>query len=115
MGAAAAVTSRTASGLAVTTRPAIEATPAGPPPRVVMVHGAMDRATSFGRVGLRLRDAEVVTYDRRGYAGSWPLGPTPDFAHQVHDLVEVLDGRPAVVVGHSYGGNVVLAHRCGPP
>ena len=28
---------------------------------------------------------------------------------QVADLVDVLAGRPAVVFGHSYGGNVALA------
>ncbi len=57
----------------------------------------------------RLRDLEVVTYDRRGYARSKDVGAGVRFADQVNDLLAVLDGRPAIVAGHSYGGNVVLA------
>lgn len=61
------------------------------------------------RVGRWLADAEVVTYDRRGYAGSSgaPLSATLD--GHVEDLLSVLDGRRAVALGHSFGGAVVLA------
>lgn len=82
---------------------------------VVMVHGAMDRATSFRRVWNHLQDFEVVAYDRRGYAGSIGVPVSADFALQVGDLVAVLDGRPAVAVGHSFGGNVVLAAAAAHP
>lgn len=80
--------------------------PAGAP-RVVVVHGAMDRSTSFGRVARQLDDLEVVRYDRRGYGRSIDLGPG-DLDDDVADLVEVLDGRPSVVFGHSIGGVVAL-------
>lgn len=97
--------SSAAGGLFVDDRP-------GPPgaPLVVLVHGSMDRATSFARVRRHLDDLHVVTYDRRGYHRSRraePLATTLD--DHVDDLVTVLAGRPAVVAGHSYGGDVALA------
>jgi pimeloyl-ACP methyl ester carboxylesterase len=69
----------------------------------------MDRATSFRRVLARLPDFTVVTYDRRGYAGSADVRPSTDFSTQDDDLLEVLAGRRAVGVGHSLGGDIVLA------
>jgi lipase len=78
-------------------------------PTVVLVHGSMDRATSFTRLAARLPDWTVIAYDRRGYAGSAGTGPPTGFDHQVEDLLEVLNGKPAVAFGHSFGGDVVLA------
>jgi pimeloyl-ACP methyl ester carboxylesterase len=69
----------------------------------------MDRASGFTRLMARLRDWTIVAYDRRGYAGSAAAGPPESFDQQVADLLEVLDGRPAVAFGHSFGGDVVLA------
>lgn len=69
----------------------------------------MDRATSFGRVARRLDGYEVTRYDRRGYGNSLGLGPPTGFDQQVADLVDVLDGRPAMVAGHSYGGTIAAA------
>lgn len=91
-----------------------------PAPRVVLVHGALDRAASFGRTARRLRDTHegriaVVAYDRRGYGGSRALGPAPLRDHAA-DLLAVVDGlgppaprAPVVVIGHSQGGDVALA------
>lgn len=76
---------------------------------VVLVHGAMDRSTSFTRLMARLADWTVLSYDRRGYARSAHLGPPESFTDQVNDLLEVLDGQPAVAFGHSLGGDIVLA------
>ena len=53
----------------------------------------------------RLRDWSIVAYDRRGYAGSATTGPPRCFDDQVADLVEVLDGEPAVAFGHFPSGN----------
>ena len=83
--------------------------------RIVLVHGSMDRATSFIRLMARLRDWSVIAYDRRGYAGSAAIGPPLCFEDQVADLVEVLDPEPAVAFGHSYGGTVVLAAAAAHP
>jgi pimeloyl-ACP methyl ester carboxylesterase len=79
-------------------------------PLVVFVHGALDRGASFARTARRLRDEGVrtVRYDRRGYGRSLPLG-TGDVDDHVADLLAVLEGRPATVVGHSYGGVIALA------
>ena len=75
-------------------------------PLVVFVHGVLDRGRSFDRVAGRLGgECRIVWYDRRGYGGSVdvPGGPVAVDRH-VEDLLEVLDGRRAVVVGHSFGG-----------
>ncbi len=85
------------------------------PPMVVLVHGSLDRSASFTRVVRRLDDLHTVAYDRRGYHRSrdaLPLNAT--LAGHVDDLVSVIDGRPAVVVGHSYGGDVAIAAALRP-
>src|SRR5262249_34294075 len=53
-------------------------------------------------------ECRVVTYDRRGYGDSASLLPATSPADHAHDLLGILDGQRAVVVGHSYGGNVAL-------
>jgi pimeloyl-ACP methyl ester carboxylesterase len=68
----------------------------------------MDRSAGMARVIGHLRDLHVVRYDRRGYGRSWAAGTT-DLAGHAEDLITVLAGRPAVVVGHSMGGAVALA------
>ncbi len=83
--------------------------------RLVLVHGSMDRATSFTRLMARLRDWTIIAYDRRGYAGSAVAGPPSTFDDQVDDLIEVLAGQPAVAFGHSFGGDVVLATAANDP
>jgi pimeloyl-ACP methyl ester carboxylesterase len=87
-------------------------------PVVVLVHGSLDRSTSFTRVIRRLTDIHTVIYDRRGYHRSRdavPLRTTLD--GHIDDLLGVIGGRPAVVVGHSYGGTIALgaALRHDPP
>jgi pimeloyl-ACP methyl ester carboxylesterase len=82
----------------------------GEGPRVVLVHGAMDRAGGMLRLRRELLDDHcVVRYDRRGYGRSLALGPATSFDQQVDDLAAVVGGRPSVLVGHSYGGVVCLA------
>ncbi len=82
----------------------------GEGPLVVLVHGAMDRSGGMLRVRRILQSTCcVVRYDRRGYARSLDAGPPTSFTQQVDDLAEVLNGRPAVLAGHSFGGLVCLA------
>ncbi len=74
---------------------------------VVLVHGAMDRSASFGRAVRLLDDLPLVRYDRRGYGHSTDIG-IGDLEAHVADLIDVLGGRPSVVVGHSIGGVFAL-------
>lgn len=78
-------------------------------PLVVLVHGSMDRAASFAKVQRRLADCRVVRYDRRGYDHSLDAGVADGIDDHVDDLLAVLDGRPATVVGHSFGGVIAVA------
>ena len=77
---------------------------------VVLIHGAMDRAAGLARLARRLDDrCRVLRYDRRGYGRQIEhLGPYTVEAN-VADLMELLGGRSAVLVGHSLGGDIALA------
>ncbi|HWM22166.1 MAG TPA: alpha/beta hydrolase [Ilumatobacteraceae bacterium] len=79
-------------------------------PLIALVHGTMDRSAGLLRLSRCLDQAfRVLRYDRRGYGRSAPH-PGPFGAdQQVNDLVGLLEGRRALVFGHSYGGNVALA------
>jgi pimeloyl-ACP methyl ester carboxylesterase len=82
----------------------------GPPgaPRVVLVHGSLDRSTAFLRVARDLQHLTVLRFDRRGYGRSLAVGASTSFDDQVDDLASVVGGEPAVIVGHSLGGIVGL-------
>lgn len=75
---------------------------------VVLVHGSMDRGSSFGRTVKAMADLHVVTYDRHGYGHSNTTSPHTTLGQHVADLLEIVDGRRCAVVGHSYGGDVAL-------
>ena len=82
----------------------------GDGPLVVLVHGAMDRASSMLRVRRVLEgECRVLRYDRRGYARSLELGPAVSLDQQVDDLAGLVGSRVAVVAGHSLGGVICLA------
>jgi pimeloyl-ACP methyl ester carboxylesterase len=102
---------REVGGLAVSERPARRDGAAC----VVLVHGTLDRGRSMRRVVERLPDLHVVTYDRRGYAGSIGAEPPTGLADHVADLVAVLDGRRATVVAHSFGSHVAVRAAIGRP
>ena len=82
--------------------------PGGRDALVVLVHGTMDRHTGFARMRRELADLRTVVYDRRGYGRSRSLAPPADLDGSVDDLLGLCDGRPATVVGHSYGGCIAL-------
>jgi pimeloyl-ACP methyl ester carboxylesterase len=77
-------------------------------PLLVLVHGAPDRRNAFRRSQALLPQFRTLTYDRRGYGDSATLAPATTLADHADDLLNILNGRQAVVVGHSFGGNIVL-------
>ena len=77
--------------------------------RLVLVHGAMDRSASFVKATRRLPDLDVIRFDRRGYGRSVDGGIAGTMDEHVADLLTVIDGEPAVVIGHSIGGVIALA------
>ena len=91
---------------------AAEAAGGRPATLVAMVHGSMDRHTSFARLRARLISRyDTCIYDRRGYAASRDLRPLAyGIGTHVDDLEALLAGRRAILVGHSYGGDVALAY-----
>jgi pimeloyl-ACP methyl ester carboxylesterase len=95
-----------------------EHVPTGPDatgPVVVLIHGSLDRSASFTRVIRRLDDVHTVAYDRHGYHRSRHAGSVrTTLAGHVEDLLTVIDGRTAVVVGHSLGGDIALAAALAP-
>ena len=77
---------------------------------VAVIHGSMDRSSGMLKLSRAIDDrCRVLRYDRRGYGRSAPHSGPFGMDAQVADLVTLLAGRPAVLIGHSYGGNVALA------
>lgn len=84
---------------------------AGDGPAVVLVHGLAEDHTSWRRQQDALREFRTHAYDLRGHGGS-ALGAAEGTPEQLRDdliafLAEV--SGPAVCVGFSLGGAVVLA------
>lgn len=79
-------------------------------PLLALVHGSMDRSAGLLKLSRRLdRAHHVLRYDRRGYGRSQPHPGPFSMDGQVADLESLVGDRQAIVVGHSYGGNVALA------
>src|SRR5919204_6236274 len=77
------------------------ATMAAATPTIVLVHGAWADATGF--------DAELRALQRRGFRAIGFANPLRDLAGDSAYLAEFLRSLtgPLVLVGHSYGGNVI--------
>lgn len=85
----------------------------GKGPRMLLIHGAVADADYFSRSVDILRDFfDVITYDRRGNSRStFNEGAKFDIAAQADDacaLIEELDLRDLIIVGHSAGGMIAL-------
>lgn len=86
----------------------LQVTEVGDGPLVVFVHGVLSRGVLFDRVVDRLAgECRMRWYDRRGYGDSADLGEVGVDTHAA-DLLDVLAGEPAVIVGHSFGGVTVM-------
>jgi len=79
-------------------------------PLVVLIHGSLDRSAGMLRVSRQIqKESHIIRFDRRGYAqNNGHPGPftVPD---NVNDVVNILSGREAILIGHSFGGNIALA------
>ena len=73
---------------------------------VVFVHGVLGHGRSFDRVAAELdSECRMLWYDRRGYSASAAATGAPvTIEGHITDLLDVIDGRRVVVVGHSFGG-----------
>lgn len=98
----------------------IHLTTLGEGPDLVLVHGiAANLAFWFPRVATGLaRDHRVILYDLRGHglSGMPPTGYSP--ADHAADLAAVMDHLgvdQADIVGHSFGGTVVLEYAARHP
>ena len=82
--------------------------PTAPP--MVLVHGGRDHSRAWDRIAAAFCDAyHVVTPDLRGHGDSdWAVGSQYGVTDLVPDLLRLLEivGTPAVVMAHSYGGQV---------
>ena len=94
-------------GIGQTVNKGAVATMAAETPTIVLVHGAWADATGF--------DAEVRALQRRGFRAIGFANPLRDLAGDAAYLAEFLHSLtgPIVLVGHSYGGNVISAAATG--
>ena len=76
-------------------------------PTIVLVHGAWADATGF--------DAEIRALQREGFRAIGFANPLRDLASDSTYLAEFLRTLtgPIVLVGHSYGGNVISTAATG--
>ena len=81
-------------------------------PLLVAVHGLGSSRRGWARIGARLGDRyRVVAYDQRGHGDSGVKGPMT-LERSVDDLADVVAslGEPVhALLGHSWGGAVVVA------
>jgi pimeloyl-ACP methyl ester carboxylesterase len=78
-------------------------------PVVLLVHGLTDSLESFdGMVAELTPEHTVITYDRRGWGHSRDDPSPTSLADHAQDAIDLLAGRRATIVGHSYGGVVAL-------
>jgi pimeloyl-ACP methyl ester carboxylesterase len=87
--------------------------PAAPP--LILLHGGRDHCRSWDWVAERLADRwHVIAPDARGHGDSaWAKGSTYMVASHVYDLAQLIHQQklaPLTLVGHSYGGQVVLRY-----
>ncbi|MDW5443615.1 alpha/beta hydrolase [Polaromonas sp. SM01] len=87
----------------------------GDAPTIVLLHGISSGAASWLHPAVMAGEqAHVIAWDAPGYGDSTPLaGDAPrdaDYAARLHELLQVLDVRRCVLVGHSLGALMAAAY-----
>jgi pimeloyl-ACP methyl ester carboxylesterase len=87
----------------------------GDAPTVVLLHGISSGAASWLHPALLAgAQVHVIAWDAPGYGDSTPLpGDAPldtDYAARLHELLQALDVRRCVLVGHSLGALMACAY-----
>ncbi|MEM9415286.1 MAG: alpha/beta hydrolase [Planctomycetota bacterium] len=90
------------------------------PGKVILVHGSPADASSWNKLLEQTRDqlpAHIVVIDRLGYGNSTPgvNGSLAEQAAAIEPFLEPVDGRKPILVGHSYGGPVILRAAADDP
>lgn len=79
-------------------------------PLVVLIHGTLDRMSGMARLARVVAHTHpVLRFDRRGYGDSWEHPGPFTVSGNVEDVLSLVGPREAVLVGHSFGGNIALA------
>ena len=84
-------------------------------PLAVLVHGGRDHARNWDWVAQALRENyHVIAPDLRGHGDSeWARGSEYAMVEYVVDMAQLLaqlDSFPAILIGHSLGGGIVLQY-----
>ncbi|MFE6484831.1 alpha/beta fold hydrolase [Streptomyces sp. NPDC057757] len=101
LGGLLAAGTATLTGVSATTASADSPAGSGPKPTIVLVHGVFADASGWNDTIARLQKA--------GFPVIAPANPLRDLAHDsayVSSVVDTLTG-PVILVGHSYGGEVI--------
>jgi len=76
-------------------------------PRVVCLHGVRNHGRHFARLAERLPRYHVLAPDLLGHGYS-PWEPPWDIGAHCNAIVETVGARPALLVGHSFGGRLAF-------
>jgi lipase len=76
-------------------------------PLVVCLHGVRNHGRHFARLAERLPGYHVLAPDLLGHGYS-PWEPPWDIATHCDAIVETVGAKPAVLVGHSFGGRLAF-------
>jgi pimeloyl-ACP methyl ester carboxylesterase len=84
-------------------------------PALILVHGGLDHARSWDATARALRDDyHVYALDLRGHGNSaWAPGALYSIAEHVLDLsalIDIVNGFPITIIGHSLGGVISLLY-----
>ena len=76
-------------------------------PRIVCLHGVRNQGAHFARFAARLPGYHVLAPDLLGHGySSWE--PPWDIAAHADAIVQTVGAKPAVLVGHSFGGRLAF-------